>query len=96
MLLKFRPFVFISFCIYLLLSACSSPEVYSSDPLPDSNIYSAEDIENTRIQFLWLELPAQTKPGLAEVRLFLAKTKPPEPTIPNPNELKCTLSSESD
>ncbi|MCK4976300.1 MAG: hypothetical protein KAS36_05180 [Anaerolineales bacterium] len=91
--MNIRPFAFIVVCIILLLSACSSPEVYSSEPLPESTIFVAEGIDNDRIQFLWLELPAPKKPGLADVRLFLAKTEPPEPTIPNPNELRCKLSS---
>jgi hypothetical protein len=85
--------IFITVCVILLLSACSSPEVYSSEPLPESTIFVAEGIDNDRIQFLWLELPVPIKPGSAEVRLFLAKTEPPEPTIPTPNELRCELSS---
>ena len=88
-----RPIVFIAVCIILLLSACSSPKVYSSEPLPESTIFVAEGIDNTIIQFLWLELPAPIEAGLADVRLFLAKNEPPEPTIPNPNELRCKLSS---
>ena len=88
-----RPIVFITVCIILLLSACSSPKVYSSEPLPESTIFVAEGIDNTIIQFLWLELPAPIEAGLADVRLFLAKTEPPEPIIPTPNELRCKLSS---
>ena len=30
---------------------------------------------------------------MRDIRLFLAKIIPPEPTIPNPNELRCTLIS---
>lgn len=82
--------------LVLLLSACSSPEVYTSEPLPESTIYVAQGIENPRLQFLWLELPDPIEPGVADVRLFLAKTEPPEPTIPNPNDLKCKLSSENE
>ena len=88
--------VFISVCVIMLLAACRSPEVYSSDPLDESTIYFVEGIDNTRIQFLWLELPTPIEPGLAEARLFLAKTNPPESTIPNPNDLKCELPSEND
>ncbi|MFC2054703.1 hypothetical protein ACFLV7_10495 [Chloroflexota bacterium] len=91
--MNIRPMIFITVCIILLLSACSSPEVYSSEPLTESTIYVAEGIDNARIQFLWLELPDPIKPGAADVRLFLAKIEPPEPTIPNPNELQCKLSS---
>ena len=79
--------------IILFLSACSSPEVYSSEPLPNSKIYIAEGIDNARIQFLWLELPDPIETGLADVRLFLAETEPPEPIVPTPNELRCELSS---
>ena len=80
-------------CIILLLSNCSSPEVYSSEPLSESNIFMAEGIENEKIQFIWMEIPASIKSEEEFVRLFLAKTEPPEPTIPNPNELRCILSS---
>jgi hypothetical protein len=56
----------------------------------------AEGIINEKIQFIWLEIPASIQPGIEDVRLFLAKTEPPEPTIPNPNELRCTLSTEKE
>ena len=88
--------IYIDLCVILLLSACSSPEVYSSEPLPDSKIFVAEGVENARIQFIWLELPDPIKPGIADARLFLAKTEPPEPNIPNPSELRCILSSEDE
>ena len=88
-----NPRILLALFVILLLSACSSPEVFSSEPLPKSTIYVAEVVENPIIQFLWLELPDPIKPGLADARLFLAKTGPTEPTIPNPNELRCTLSS---
>ena len=91
-----NPRLFLALYIILLLTACSSPEVFSSEPLPESIIFAAEGVDNARIQFLWLELPASIEPGLADVRLFLAKTDPPEPTIPNPNELRCILSTEND
>ncbi len=87
---------FLAVFIILLPSACSSPEVYSSDPLPESKIFMAEGIKNEKIQFIWLEVPVSIKPGEEYVRLFLAKTDPPEPAIPNPNELRCTLSSENE
>jgi len=84
-------------CVFLLFSACSSPEVYSSEPLEASTIFVAEEIDNTKIQFIWLELPTPITPGKQDVRLFLAKTsEPPEPTIPNANELRCLLESEND
>ncbi len=82
-------------CIILLLSSCSSPEVISSEPLAESNIFMAEGIKNEKIQFIWIEIPASIKSGEEFVRLFLAKTDPPEPAIPNPNELRCILSSEN-
>lgn len=78
-------------CI-LLLSTCYTPEVYSSEPLPESTIFAAKGIQNFKIQFIWLEMPTPIPEGTAEVRIFLAKTDPPEPAIPNPNELKCLLS----
>jgi len=56
----------------------------------------AEGIEDAKIQFIWLEVPASIKPGVEYVRLFLARTDPPEPAIPNPNELRCTLLSENE
>ncbi len=76
----------------IFLSVCSSPEVYSSEPLPESTIFVAKGINNFKIQFIWLEIPAPIEEGTAEVRIFLAKTDPPEPAIPNPNELRCILS----
>jgi len=88
-----NPRILLALFVILLLSACNSPEVFSSEPLPKSTIYVAEGVENPIIQLLWLELPDPIKPGLADARLFLAKTEPTEPTIPNPNELRCTLSS---
>jgi hypothetical protein len=80
-------------CVVLIISACSSPQVYSSDPLTKSKIFLAEGIDNPRINFIWLELPDPVKPGEADVRLFIAKTSPPEPILPSPNELRCELSS---
>lgn len=91
-MLKKTIFIFLSITSILFLPFCSSPEVYSSEPLPESTIFVAEGINNFKIQFIWLEIPAPIKAGTAEVRIFLAKTDPPEPAIPNPNELRCILS----
>jgi len=88
--------IFLALCTVLFLSVCNSPEIYSSEPLSDSKSFMAEGIDNFKIQFIWLEIPTTIKPGKEEVRLFLAKTDPPEPTIPNPNGLRCILSSESE
>lgn len=88
--------MFLAICSFLILSACSPPEVYSSEPLTDSIVFIAEGIDNAKIQFIWLEIPASIQPGIKEVRLFLAKTEPPESTIPNPNELRCILPSENE
>ena len=87
---------FLALCLIFLLPGCSSPEVYSSDPLADSYIFVADGIKNEKIQFIWLEIPASLIPGEKYVRLFLAKTDPPEPAIPNPNELRCILLSENE
>ncbi len=76
----------------LLIQACATSEVFSSAPLPESTIFAADGIKNEKIEFIWLELPTPTEPGWHDVRLFLAKTEPPELTIPNPNELRCILS----
>jgi len=84
--------VFLTVSVLLLLSGCNSPVEYSSEPLPESTIFSAEGISNEIIQFIWLELPSPIKSGVADVRLFLAKIESPSPTIPNPNELRCSLS----
>jgi hypothetical protein len=78
------------------LLACSSPEVYSSQPLPDSVVYMADGIENEKIQMVWLEIPKSLESGEQVVRLFLAKHEPPEPTIPNPNDLRCILKSDDE
>ena len=89
--------ILLAICVILsILSNCSSPKVYSSEPLPESKIFIAEGIKNEKIQFVWLEVPISIKSGKEFVRLFLAKTEPPEPTIPNPNELRCNLSSENE
>ena len=80
----------------LTLLACSSPEVYSSQPLPESVVYMADDIDNAKIQMAWLEVPKSLQPGEEIVRLFLAKNEPPEPAIPNPNDLRCILSAEDE
>jgi len=84
--------LFLTVSVLLLLSGCNSPVEYSSEPLPESTIFVAEGISNEKIQFIWLELPSPVKSGIADVRLFLTKTEYPEPTIPNPNELQCSLS----
>jgi len=80
----------------LLLTACSSPEVFTSQPLPDSAIYMADGIQNEKIQMVWMEVPKSLEAGEQMVRLFLAKQEPPEPTIPNPNELRCILESDDE
>ena len=80
----------------LLLIACSSPEVYSSQPLPDSVIYMADGIENEKIQMIWLEVPKSPGVGETYVRLFFAKHDPPEPTIPHPNNFRCLLKSDDE
>jgi hypothetical protein len=86
-----RTIVLLAVCVIPFFSACSSPDVGES-PL-ETKIFVAEGIDNPIIQFIWMEVPSPIKPGLADVRLFLGKTDPPEPTIPNPNELQCELSS---
>jgi hypothetical protein len=91
-----KPSVSIVVWVSLLLSACSSPEVYSSEPLQEPLVFIAEGVDNPRIQFLWLELSDPIVPGIADARLFLAKTEPPEPNIPNPNELRCILTTDND
>jgi hypothetical protein len=80
----------------LLLTACSSPEVFTSQPLPDSVIYMANGIENEKIQMIWMEVPKSLEAGEQMVRFFLAKNEPPEPTIPNPNDLRCMLESDDE
>ena len=80
----------------LMLGACSTPDVYSSPPLPESVVYRVDGIENPKIQMAWLEVPKSLQPGDEYVRLFLAKNEPPEPTIPNPNDLRCILSAEDE
>lgn len=84
--------LFLVHCAVLLFSACSSPQVFSSEPLTESKIYKAEGVENEKIQFIWMEIPVYIEPGEEYVRLFLAKMDPPEPAIPNPNDLRCILS----
>ena len=80
----------------LLLTACSSPEVYTSQPLPDAIIYMANGIQNEKIQMIWMEVPKSLEAEEQMVRLFLAKNEPPEPTIPNPNDLRCILQSDDE
>jgi hypothetical protein len=70
--------------------------VYTSQPLPDSFIYMADGIDNEKIQMAWMEVPKSLRPEEQMVRLFLAKHEPPEPTIPNPNNLRCILGSGDD
>lgn len=89
-------FLAIFLAIPLIIFACSSPEVYTSQPLPDSVIYMADGIENEKIQMVWLEVPKSLESGEQMVRLFLAKHEPPEPTIPNPNDLRCMLKSDDE
>jgi hypothetical protein len=84
----------IAVCLALIPSACSSPEVYSSQPLQDSVVYIADGIENQKIQMLWMEVPKSLGPGEKYLRIFFAKHEPPEPTIPNPNDLRCILSAD--
>ena len=93
-MLKFGARLMLLMGALLSLSACSSLEVYSSEPLPESKIYFVEGIDNPIIQFIWLEMPALIQPGEADVRLFLARTDPPECSIPNLNDIRCNLSSD--
>ena len=94
-MIKISPtYILIAVCIILILSACTPSEIYASEPLSDPTIFMAEGIENEKIQFIWLEIPTDINSGKEEIRIFLAKTDPPEPTIPNPNELRCILSSD--
>ena len=88
--------LFLIIAAFSLISACDSPEVYSSEPLLESTIFMAEGVDNAKIQFIWLEIPTSTNSGEEDIRIFLAKTEPPEPTIPNPNELQCILSSNNE
>lgn len=88
--------ILITVSLVFALVACSSPEVYTSQPLPDSVIYMADGIENEKIQMVWMEVPKSLEAGEQMVRLFLAKHEPPEPTIPNPNDLRCILQSDDE
>jgi hypothetical protein len=56
----------------------------------------ADSIASSHIHFIWIEIPHPIEPGPREVRLFFAQTDPPEPVIPNPNYLKCSLSSQDE
>ena len=93
---NFSIFLSILLTVSLTLPACSSPEVFSSQPLPESVIYMADGVENSKIQMVWLEVPKSLQPGEEYVRLFFAKNEPPEPTIPNPNDLRCILKSDDE
>ena len=89
--------LFLAVFVSLLLSACGSPQIYSSEPLPESIIFMAENINNAKIQLIWLEISTPIRPGKQDVRIFMAKTdQSPEPTIPNPNNLRCSLEADTD
>ncbi len=88
--------IFLAIFIAFALSGCQSAEIYSSPPLPESVIYMADGIQNSKVQMAWLEIPEPRQPGDEYVRLFLGKNEPPEPTIPNPNDLRCTLTVENE
>jgi len=88
--------ILLTVSVALLLAACGAPKIYSSQPLSESVIYMSDGIENSKIQMVWLEVPTHLKSGDVYVRLFLAKHEPPEPTIPNPNDLRCTLASDDE
>jgi hypothetical protein len=92
----FRQLVLFAVSIIPILAACSPPEVFSSPPLPESVVYLAEGIDNQKIQMIWLEVPSFPEPGEHYVRIFLAKNDPPEPTIPNPNDLRCSLTTDGE
>ena len=91
--MKIKLWIILVHFALLLLSACSLLDVNTSKTLSESSVFMAQDVDNEIIQFIWLELPESIKPGSADVRLFLAKTQPSEPTIPNPNDLRCDLLS---
>ena len=93
---RYFPATLLAAFLAFSLLACSSSEVYTSQPLPDSVIYMADGIENFKIQMIWLDVPKLPQPGENYVRLFLAKHEPPEPAIPNPNDLRCILSTEDE
>lgn len=84
-------------CLWLIsLCACSPIRPQGTPTPPESSIYLAEGVAHKLIQFIWLEIPAPIEPGLVEGRLFLAKSAPPEPIIPNATGLKCSLASPED
>ncbi len=82
------------FASIVLLCACSPFSNPERPARPDVSVYQASAIDNPLIQYIWLEIPQPFEPGTAEVRLFLARSSPPEPVIPNPTGLKCILESE--
>ena len=75
----------------IILCACSPFSVLEAPQQSESAVYQVERIENNLIQFIWLEVPEPLGTGAADVRLFLARDNPPQPVIPNPTGLKCTL-----
>ncbi len=77
------------------LCACSPVSIPENFRQSEYAIYQAAGIENNLIQFIWLEVPEPFEPGAADVRIFLARTNPPQPVIPNPGPLACTLENEA-
>jgi hypothetical protein len=79
----------------IILCACSPFSVPEAPQQSESVVYQVERIENNLIQFIWLEVPEPLEPGEADLRIFLARTNPPQPVIPNPGPLACTLENEA-
>lgn len=76
-----------------ILCGCSGYSLPRPSPQHEYSVYRLEDLDHPLIQFIWLEIPEPLETGEVDVGLFLARTNPPEPLIPNPTELKCTLKS---
>jgi hypothetical protein len=56
-------------------------------------IYTAQDIDNRQIHFVWLELPENLEVGSNDVRVFMARTDPPAMLVPTEVELPCLVQS---
>lgn len=82
--------------IAILLGACDGAVVPQRPAPTGVTIYTAQDIDNRQIHFVWLEVPEKLEIGSNDVRVFMARTDPPGMLVPTEVELPCIVQSEDE
>jgi hypothetical protein len=80
------------FLIGLILASVCILNIGSGQTLK-SRSFIATGIEDSRVQYIWLELPERIEPGRQSVRVFMATTNPPKMILPTMSDVPCMLSN---